>query len=152
MRWGVVLLWAFAVFAAADAAADTPRQGGLSDAVQIRVWSVHATNKTNQMDERLGRVAKHLKSLSYSGFELLQKDAAGVSVKGARRFQIAGDRTVRVTVLSRNDKRSRVRVQVKSAKGALLDTTVSIRRNGFFIVAGPRYKGGILVLPIFARY
>jgi hypothetical protein len=120
--------------------------------VQVRVWSVHATKQGNGMDERLGRVAKHLKALDYSSFELLQKDSSGIPVKGAKKFPVAGGRAVRVSILSQDEKRARVRVQVSSAKGNLLDTTVSIRRNGFFIVAGPRYKGGILVLPIFARY
>ncbi len=127
-------------------------QSTLDDQVQVRVWSVHATKAATQMDKRLGRVAKHLQSLNYTSFDLLQKDAAAIPVKGAKKFTVVGNRTVRVSVLSQNERRARVRVQVSGAKGTVLDTTVSIRRNGFFIVAGPRYKGGILVLPIFARY
>jgi len=154
MKWFTafvaVLLLVFPMQRAA--ASDQKPQAAMNDIVQVRVWSVHATNKSNEMDDRLGRVSKHLRNLNFKGFELLRKDSAAIAVKGAKKFAVAGDRTVRVSVLSQNEKRARVRVQVSSGKGTLLDTTVSIRRNGFFIVAGPRYKGGILVLPIFARY
>ena len=150
--WLLLMGLAIAPAVQAQPAQDNKEQSALYDTVQVRVWSVHATNKSTQMDKRLGRVAKHLRSLNYTSFDLLQKDAAGIPVKGAKKFAVVGDRAVRVSILSQNERRARVRVQVISVKGTLLDTTVSIRRNGFFIVAGPRYKGGILVLPIFARY
>jgi hypothetical protein len=124
----------------------------LADVVQIGLWTVHATNKTQGVDKGLKRIAKHLHNLNFTGFVLLGKDRAGVPVQGTKRFNIVGQKSVEVTVLERGEKRVRVRVQVHSPKGKLLDTTVSIRRNGFFMVAGPKYKKGVLVLPIFARY
>ena len=36
--------------------------------------------------------------------------------------------------------------------GKLLDTTLSVNRNGTFIVAGPKHKDGVLVLPLTAKY
>ena len=46
-----------------------------------------------------------------------------------------------------------MRVEITDKKGSkLLDTTVTVNRNGTFIVAGPRYRDGILVLPLTARY
>ena len=123
-----------------------------ADVVHIGLWTVHATNKTKGVDKGLKRIAKHLHNLNYTGFALLGKERAGVSVQGTKRFNIVGEKSVEVTVLERGDKRVRVRVQVHSPKGKLLDTTVSIRRNGFFMVAGPKHKKGVLVLPIFARY
>ncbi len=123
-----------------------------ADVVQIGLWTVHASNKTQGVDKGLKRIAKHLHNLNYTGFSLLGKERAGVSVQGTKRFSIVGEKFVEVTVLERGEKRARVRVQVHSPKGKLLDTTVSIRRNGFFMVAGPKHKKGVLVLPIFARY
>ena len=37
-------------------------------------------------------------------------------------------------------------------KGKLIDTTVKINRDGTFIVAGPAFKDGILILPLKASY
>jgi hypothetical protein len=124
----------------------------VADKVTIKVWTVHASNSHKGVDERLGRISKYLKNLNYSGFKLLSKDAAHLTPKGKQKFQIAGGKVVKVTVLSRDEKRARVRVEVHGSKGKLVDTTVNIRRNGLFMVAGPKHKDGILVLPIFARY
>ena len=123
-----------------------------AEVVQISLWTVHATNKKQGVDGGLKRIAKHLRNLNYTGFVLLGKEKAGLQAQGKKQFNIVGEKVVEVTVLDRNEKRARVRVQVHSPKGKLLDTTVSIRRNGFFMVAGPKHKKGVLVLPIFARY
>ena len=48
--------------------------------------------------------------------------------------------------------RARVRVEMSGNDGKLLDTTVSINRGGTFIVAGPKVKDGILMLPVRADY
>ena len=133
-------------------AAEKKPQVALSDSVQVRVWSVHATKQGTSMDDGLKRLAKHLRALDYGTFRLLRKDGVAIPPKGTRKIDIIGNKSVRVTVLDRNADRARVRVQIGSESGNVLDTTVAIRRNGFFIVAGPRHEGGILVLPIFARY
>ncbi len=120
--------------------------------VKIRVWTVHATNQSKGVGDGLERISKHLGNLNYTGFKLLSKDGAPIGIKGSKKFTVVGDKAVKVTVLERNQQRARVRVQVISPKGKLLDTTVSIRRNGFFMVAGPKHNKGVPVLPIFARY
>ena len=155
LRW----LTTWAVFSCVPAFAASPQplvaskaSDRVDEMVKVRVWTVHATNKTSGIGDGLERIEKHLKNLNYSGFSLLSKDGAAVSVKGSKKFSVAGEKAVKVTVLERNEKRARVRVQVTSPKGKLLDTTVSIRRNGFFMVAGPKHNKGVLVLPIFARY
>ena len=155
IRWFIGLWLAFSLPALGAGKGDLYAQNGAqsqADAVQISLWTVHATNKTQGVDKGLKRIAKHLHNLNYTGFALLGKKKAELPVQGKRRFHIVGEKTVEVTVLERGEKRARVRVQVHSPKGKLLDTTVSIRRNGFFMVAGPKYKKGVLVLPIFARY
>jgi hypothetical protein len=72
---------------------------------------------------------------------------------GSETFTIQGGREVTITLLSRDDNRVRMRVQILAGKGGkLLDTTLSVNRNGTFIVAGPKYNQGILVLPLTASY
>ena len=121
--------------------------------VNVKVQVVHATKSHKKVDSRLGRVSKHLKRLGYTGFQLLESEQAELTAKGKKKsFAIAGGRRLSVAVLSKDSERVRLRVQVQGKKGKLVDTTVSIKRNGFFVVAGPKHKGGILVLPISARY
>lgn len=141
------------VFASSlDGALVVEKRADVASEVKVRVWTVHATNRSKGVGDGLERIAKHLKNLNYTGFSLLSKDGAAIPPKASRKFTVVGDKAVKVTVLDRNETRARVRVQVTSPKGKLLDTTVSIRRNGFFMVAGPAHDQGVLVLPIFARY
>ena len=155
IRWLVILVVssltpAFASSLDGERVADKRAQA--ASEVKVRVWTVHATNRSTGIGDGLERIEKHLKNLNYSGFSLLSKDGAAIAPKASRKFAVVGDKAVKVTVLDRSDKRARVRVQVTSPQGKLLDTTVSIRRNGFFMVAGPSHDQGVLVLPIFARY
>ena len=57
-----------------------------------------------------------------------------------------------IELLSKEDSKARMRVVMARGAEKLLDTTLSVNRNGTFIVAGPKYQGGILVLPLTARY
>ena len=41
---------------------------------------------------------------------------------------------------------------MSSEKGVLMDTTVSIHRNRAFMIAGPSYEDGKLILPLTVRY
>jgi hypothetical protein len=153
MKW---MILAFSILSAPAFGQQRPGAGPSNAAakapVQVQLWTVHATDAHQQMDTRLKRIAKHLANLKFRGFDLLGKQNASLGVQARDTFKIVGKRTVEVTVLSRDEKRVRVRVRVRGPKGKLLDTTVAIRRNGFFMVAGPPHKGGVLVLPIFARY
>lgn len=117
--------------------------------VKVKLQVVHATKSHSKVDDK---VAKYCRRLGYSGCKILQSEELVVSTKGKKSVSIAGGRKLTVAVLSRDAKRARLRVQVQGKKGKHVDTTVSVKRNGMLIVAGPRHKGGILVLPIWARY
>jgi hypothetical protein len=120
--------------------------------VNVKVQVVHATKAHSKVDPRLGKVAKHYKRLGYTGFKLLSSEQLSLSLKGKKSVAIAGGRRMIVSVLSKDAKRARLRVQIQGKRGKIVDTTVSVKRNGMMIVAGPRYKKGILVLPIWVRY
>ena len=128
------------------------QQANAGSKVNVKVQVVHATKSGKSVDKRLGKVARHCKRLGYSGCKLLASEQFAVSPKGKKAVAIAGGRKMTVAVLSKGPKRARLRVQIQGKKGKLVDTTVSVKRNGMMIVAGPKHKGGILVLPIWARY
>ncbi len=121
--------------------------------VQLRVLVVHATNEHDRVDPRLGQLTRYLSHLRFSGYTLLETESLTLAVDAPQTFTIEGGRRVTVELLSRDDKRARMRVQITASKGGkLLDTTLSVNRNGTFFVAGPRYKNGVLILPLTARY
>lgn len=130
------------------APARPPAQGKVS----IEIFVVHATDSEAGIDPRLSALASSFHYFKYKGYRLLSTQEASVSVNEDHSFPIEGNRRLKVTLISRDDARARVRVEMSGDDGKLLDTTVSINRGGTFIVAGPRYKDGILMLPIRADY
>ncbi|MES2640116.1 MAG: hypothetical protein V4850_11555 [Myxococcota bacterium] len=120
--------------------------------VDVQISVVHATDSESGIDPRLSALASSFRYFKYKGYRLLSTQDADVSVGEDHSFPIEGNRRLKVTLISRDDARARVRVEMTSDDGKLLDTTVSINRGGTFIVAGPRFKDGILMLPVRADY
>ena len=133
--------------------ATPPAQQGAKGKVELKVHVIHATDEHTRVDPRLEKLQRYLRHLRYTGYDLLETRKVPLTARGVESFTIAGERKVRVELLSKDAKKARMRVKIIGRKGQkLLDTTLSVPRNGTFIVAGPKYKGGILVLPLTARY
>jgi hypothetical protein len=133
---------------AAPAAAEAPK-----GKVELKVHVIHATEEHSRVDAELESLQRYLRHLRYTGYSLLDTKKVPIAPRGKQTFSIAGDRKVTVELLSKDASKARLRVKIIGKKGQkLLDTTLSVPRNGTFIVAGPKYKGGILVLPLTARY
>lgn len=138
-----------AVAEAGPAQSEGPKVGK----VDVTVHVIQATESNKKVDPRLESLARYLKPLRYTGYELLSTHNVPVSGRSSASFNIAGDRKVTIELLDRDEKKARLRVQIMGGKGKkLLDTTVSVPRDGKFIVAGPRYGDGVLVLPLTVRY
>ena len=121
--------------------------------VTVGMMIVHATDTHSNVDQRLGSLTRYLSHMRYTGYELLETRSVQLGPNGSETFTIQGGREVTITLLSRDPDRVRMRVQILAGKGGkLLDTTLSVNRNGTFIVAGPKYNQGILVLPLTASY
>ncbi len=121
--------------------------------VQLDVLVVHATNSHKRIDPKVNKYQRYLKHLAYTGYSPLQNHSLNLAPNREIRFELEGGRKVVVELLHRDERRARIRVQIIAAKGGkLLDTTMSVSRNASVIVAGPKYKDGILVLPLTASY
>lgn len=120
--------------------------------VSIDTMVVHATNAHGNVDSRLRSILPHLQHLSYKGYSVLDTRSDELSPGGETSFTVAGDRRVTVELIERDATQARIRVGMYSGSRRLLDTTVSIHRNKSFIVAGPAYEDGVLILPMTARY
>ena len=117
----------------------------------VRVWVVHASNN-GRVDPDLKPVMQQLRFTKFTGFRLLDRYPVQLGVGGDTTVQIAGGRRLKIQLLSRNDREAKLRLRMFNSKGKLLDTTVSIHRNRSFLVAGPRYKDGKLVIAVKVRY
>ena len=136
-----------------DAVQHQGRTAPRGNKVTVGMMVVHATDRHSNVDGRLGSLTRYLSHMRFTGYELLETRSVQLGANGSETFTIQGGREVTITLLSRDDNRVRMRVQILAGKGGkLLDTTLSVNRNGTFIVAGPKYNEGILVLPLTASY
>lgn len=120
--------------------------------VTITVTVVHATDSETGVDPRLDALASQFRYFKYKGYRVLSTQIADLATGHDHIFLVEGERKMTVSLVEKDEIAARVRVEIDGKKGKLIDTTVKINRDGTFIVAGPAYKDGILVLPLKASY
>ncbi len=124
----------------------------LPSRISLSVLVVHATDSESGVDPRLASLTSSFRYFKYKGYRLLSQQTSDVAVSSAANFTVEGGRKVKVTLLSMDEARCKLRVEMSNAEGKVLDTTVNINRDGTFIISGPKYKDGILMLPLRASY
>lgn len=124
----------------------------LPSRVQLTVLVVHATDSESGVDPRLASLASSFRYFKYKGYRLLSQQSSDLAINASATYAIEGGRKVKVTLLSMDDARAKLRVEMSNEQGKVLDTTVNINRDGTFIISGPKYKDGILMLPLRASY
>lgn len=128
------------------------RPARVAQSVQVQLMVVHANNRHTRVDERLEALRAHLRHLDYTGYDVLQTQSETLSDGQEAQYSIAGNREVKVQLVDHDDENGRLRILVFNSGRKVLETTVSVRRNRSFIVMGPNYDGGVLILPITVRY
>jgi hypothetical protein len=151
---GILVLLAAATLPG-DAMAQARRGGPSAQAagkVKITLLEVAATDSHSGVDPRLAPLSSHLTFLRYKGYDLLDTHRFEMASGGQEDLSITGGRRVNIALLNRSSDRAQFRIRITSQRGKLLDTTLSVNRNGTFIVAGPKHNDGILILPLQVRY
>lgn len=124
------------------------------DTVDIGLLVVYASSSGNNIDPNLKRLTSHFENYKYTSYELIKEHKDMMKDKKEKSYLIPGNKTtITITLLSHDTKRARVKIRILGANSKLLlDTTASVKRNGTFIVAGSKYKDGVLFLPITVKY
>lgn len=120
--------------------------------VALQMLVVHATDSTTGVDPRLQALASSFKYFKYKGYKLLSTQNAELGAGKDTSFSLEGSRKVKASLISVDETRAKLRVEISGRDSKFVDTTVSISRDGTFIVAGPRYEDGILMLLFRASY
>ena len=121
--------------------------------LRFEMMVVYATDVNNAIDPQVRPLMKYFRNYKFTGFSLLDSQTGKLVDNSAKTFLIEGDRKVTVSLLSHTDTAAKLKVVIIEDKDQkILDTTISINRNGTFIVAGPKYKDGILFLPFSVKY
>jgi hypothetical protein len=149
----VSLLILSALFALHGAAwADDAPETTPDDGVEVRIDTVLASNADDPVDPTLGPLNKAFYRLfPYSSYRLIQGEQRKVGWRREEQFLLPGGRSL--VIIPRGIKNDRVSLNVMLIQGSrpLVNTVLSLKNRGTFLVGGPSYQGGVLIIAIGAR-
>lgn len=128
------------------------REAPVSGKVSVEMMVIYAHNEDNRVDPALRGVMQQLKNFRFSGYKLLENHPTQLAVGQETSFALPGGRKIKMELLDRDDQQARIRIRMFSGSDKVLDTTVSIHRNRSFMIGGPSYEAGKLILPVSVRY
>jgi hypothetical protein len=125
----------------------TPEEG-----IEMRIDTVLAGNSDKAFDPALRPLKKPFRALfPFSSYRLVQGERRVSAWRREEQFLLPGQRYL--VIIPRGVQGDRVSLSLMLIQGAkpLVNTVLSLKNNGTFLVAGPRYAGGVLIFAITAR-
>ncbi|MED5372348.1 MAG: hypothetical protein VX899_15115 [Myxococcota bacterium] len=137
----------------APAAGAPAQKAPAVEKVAVQVMVVHAKDgPTRKVDPALKGMESHFSNLRYNEYSVLRTERDRLSTGETTTMEIEGGRKLEITVVEKNAQNVRMRVQMYKGEKKIVNTIIVVERGGTFILAGPQYQGGILILPITANY
>jgi hypothetical protein len=138
-----------AVFAVVVVAARTTHAG---DTVALRIGCVLASNTGQEFDQRLIELRPRFARLfRYTSYNLVKEKRETVTIGGKMVFEVPGGRYLMVLPMEQTSD-GRVVIKVVLLEGArpIVNTAVSLKKHGTFLMGGPQNNDGALILAIAA--
>jgi len=143
----LVILSASLALLGAPARAEDNAPG--DDEVEVRIDTILASNAGKAFDPALASLRQPFVGLfPYSSYRLLQGEQRRVAWRREAEFLLPGGRYL--IVVPRGCKDDRVQLNVILIQGSrpLVNTVLALKNHGVFLVAGPHYQDGVLVIAI----
>jgi hypothetical protein len=122
------------------------------DEIDIRIDTVLASNsdKPPTFDPALAALRRPFISLfpMYSSYRLVQGEQRRVNWRGDAEFILPGGRYLVVKPRGYKDGRILLNVMLIAGTRPLVNTNLALKNHGVFLVAGPRYADGTLIIAI----
>ena len=125
----------------------TPPEG-----IEVRIDTVLASNAGKKFDPALRPLRQPFRELlPYSSYRLIQGERRRAAWRREEQFMLPGERYL--VIVPRGVQGDRVSLSVMLIQGSrpLVNTVLSLKNNGTFLVAGPNYGDGVLIFAIGAR-
>lgn len=125
----------------------TPEEG-----VEVRIDTVLAGNSGKGFDPALRPLKQPFRALfPFSSYRLVQGERRMATWRREEQFMLPGERYL--VIIPRGVQGDRVSLSLMLIQGSrpLVNTVLSLKNNGTFLVAGPRYNDGVLIFAINAR-
>ncbi|MEO8602163.1 MAG: hypothetical protein ABI629_06275 [bacterium] len=122
------------------------------DGVEVRIDTVLASNSGKTFDPALARLKRPFRGLfPYSSYRLIQGERRVMQWRHEEQFLLPGGRYL--VVVPRGVQGDRVSLGVMLIQGSrpLVNTVLTLKNRGVFLVGGPRYGDGVLIIAIGAR-
>jgi hypothetical protein len=145
-----VLLFTGCLMMAGAAVAETlttPDEG-----VEVRIDTVLAGNVDKAFDPALRPLKEPFRGLfPFSSYRLIQGERRLSNWRREEQFLLPGQRYLVITPRGVQGDRVSLSLMLMQGSRPLVNTVLWLKNNGTFLVAGPRYNGGVLIFAIGAR-
>ena len=132
------------VYVVGAGATDVP-----ADGVEVRIDTVLASNSGQAFDSSLVALQQPFRSLfPYSSFRLIQNERRLVGWKREERFLLPGGRYLVVTPRGLQNDRVSLNLMLIQGTRPLVNTVLSLKNHGTFLVGGPHYGEGVLIIAV----
>jgi hypothetical protein len=122
------------------------------DGVEVRIDTVLASSAGKRFDPALAPFKRPFRQLfPYSSYTLVQGERRVMPWRREEQFLLPGGRYLVVTPRGVHGDRVSLGVMLIQGARPLVNTVLSLKNRGVFLVGGPRYGDGVLIIAIGAR-
>lgn len=119
------------------------------DGVEVRIDTVLASNSGRAFDSALVALKPPLdRMFQYSSYRLIQGERRVINWRRAERFMLPGGRYLVVSPSGLSGDRVHLNVMLIHGTRPLVNTELKLKNRGTFLVGGPQYKEGVLIIAI----
>lgn len=120
---------------------------------EITIREIMADNSETGVAAELEDLSKDLKKLAYSAYRLEHTYSQTVSKGETRKFELMGENHVAVTLDDYEEGKIRLKVKISTGESGkrAFESTMRIAEGGTFLIAGPSYMEGVLILAFTAK-
>jgi hypothetical protein len=123
------------------------------DQCEITIREIVADNSETGVAAELEDLEKDLKKLAYSAYRLEHTYCRTVLKGETRKFDLMGDNHVELTLDGYEEGKIRLKVKISTGESGkrAFQSTMRIAEGGTFLIAGPSYMEGVLILAFTAK-
>jgi len=120
---------------------------------EITIREIVADNSETGVAAELEDLEKDLKKLTYSAYRLEHTYSRTVRQGETRQFDLMGDNHVSVTLDGYEEGKIKLKVKISTGESGkrAFESTMRIVAGGTFLIAGPTYMEGVLILAFTAK-
>lgn len=130
-----------------------PGYSGAASNVRIEVKIILATQKKGPIDPRLQGLTRDLQSvLRYSSYELLGSKNINLATGGTGRVALPDNGVLKIVSRGIDGNRVILDIEILRNNSSVIHSVIKLRNNDRTTIGGSEYRGGKLLLNIFASF